>query len=68
MLHRHLLVYFHGLQADFQAPAHLTHGVCGIGAEIQEHLVELRWIGQDRTNVLGDGVLNLNGRGERGPQ
>jgi hypothetical protein len=68
LLRRHLLVYIHGLQTYLQASAHLTHGVCGIGAEIQEHLMELRWIGQDRADILGDSLMNLNGRGKRGPQ
>ena len=57
-----------GLQAYVQFAPSLAHCVCGVGAEIQEHLVDLAGVGQDRPHTMVQVLLECDGRGQGRPQ
>ena len=46
----------------------LAHCVCGVGAEIQEHLVNMAGVGQDRPHTMVQVLLECDGRGQGRPQ
>ena len=55
-------------QDDGEYPAAFFHGVKGVGAEIHDHLMNLRRIGEDESGVRCEVLVDGNGRRQEGPQ